>query len=132
MKKKFSTEAKVGVFVIVAIALLAYLTIDVSQLGWTPGGTYKIYTVMENAEGVSKKTPVQVAGIPVGTVSAITLTPDRKAKVEIELRRDVKLGDDVTAEVRTRGVLGDTYIEIFPGSPDAPPIEAGGVVGRVK
>ncbi|MCC7345077.1 MAG: MCE family protein [Deltaproteobacteria bacterium] len=132
MKKKFSTEAKVGVFVIVAIALLAYLTIDVSQLGWTPGGTYKIYTVMENAEGVSKKTPVQVAGIPVGTVSAITLTPDRKAKVEIELRRDIKLGDDVTAEVRTRGVLGDTYIEIFPGSPDAPPIEAGGVVGRVK
>ncbi|MCE9625628.1 MAG: MlaD family protein [Deltaproteobacteria bacterium] len=132
MRKKFSTEAKVGVFVILAIALLAYITVDVSQLGWTPGGTYKIYTLMDNAEGVTVKTPVQVAGIPVGTVSGIALTPDRKARVEIELRKDVKLGDDVTAEIRTRGVLGDTYIELFPGRADAQEIAPGGVVGRVK
>ncbi|MFO1463607.1 MAG: MlaD family protein [bacterium] len=132
MKKRFSTEAKVGVFVIVAVALLAYLTIDVSQLGWTPGGTYKIYTVMDNAEGVTVKTPVQVAGIPVGLVSNIALTPDRRARVEIELRRDVKLGSDIQAEIRTRGVLGDTYIELFPGSPGAPALEPGSTVTRVK
>jgi phospholipid/cholesterol/gamma-HCH transport system substrate-binding protein len=132
MKRKFSTEAKVGVFVIVAVALLVYLTLDVSQLGWTPGGTYKIYTVMENAEGVSFKTPVQVAGIPVGVVSDISLTPERKARVEIELRKDVKIGTDVQAEIRTRGVLGDTYIELFPGSAEAPDIEPGSTVTRVK
>jgi len=132
MKKRFSTEAKVGVFVIVAVCLIAYLTLDVSKLGWTPGGTYKIYTLMDSAEGVTPKTPVQVAGIPVGMVGQITLTPERKARVEIVLRRDVHLGDDVQAEVRTRGVLGDTYIELFPGNPYAPEIEPGGLVNRVK
>ncbi len=132
MKKRFSTEAKVGVFVILAVGLLVYLTLDVSKLGWTPGGTYKIYTLMDSAQGVTTKTPVQVAGIPVGLVGNITLTPERKAKVEIILRRDVHLGDDVQAEVRTRGVLGDTYIELFPGNPYAPEIEPGGVVTRVK
>ncbi|HCU25315.1 MAG TPA: hypothetical protein DF383_09870 [Deltaproteobacteria bacterium] len=132
MKKKFSTEAKVGVFVLVTIAILAYITIDVSQLGFTPGGTYKIYTIMDNAEGVSKKTPVQVAGIPVGVVSDVELTPDKKARVEIELRKDVKIGQDVQAEVRTRGVLGDTYIEIFPGTPGLPAIGEGGTISRVK
>src|SRR5919106_1069768 len=101
MKRRFSTEARVGVFVILAIAILAYITIDVSQLGFTRG-TYKIYTFMDNAEGVAAKTPVQVAGIPVGRVSKVELTPDSKAKVEIELKKDVKIGDDVEAEVRTR------------------------------
>src|SRR5215467_9788036 len=110
MKRRFSTEAKVGVFVLATIVLLAYLTIGVSQLGFTIGSTYKIYTVMENAEGVAVKTPVQVAGIPVGSVRNISLTPERKALVEIELKKSVKLGEDVVAEVRTRGVLGDTYI----------------------
>ncbi len=131
MKRRFSTEARVGVFVILAIAILAYITIDVSQLGFTRG-TYKIYTFMDNAEGVAAKTPVQVAGIPVGRVSRVELTPDSKAKVEIELKKDVKIGDDVEAEVRTRGVLGDTYIEIFPGKEGGIAIPEGGTVRRVK
>lgn len=131
MKRRFSTEARVGIFVILAIAILAYITIDVSQLGFTRG-TYKIYTFMDNAEGVATKTPVQIAGIPVGRVSNVELTPDSRAKVEFEIKKDVKLGDDVEAEVRTRGVLGDTYIELFPGKGMGGDIPEGGTVRRVK
>ncbi|HKX12890.1 MAG TPA: MlaD family protein [bacterium] len=131
MKRRFSTEAKVGVFVILAIAVLVYITLDVSQLGFSRG-TYKIYTFMDNAEGVAAKTPVQVAGIPVGRVSNVTLTPDSKAKVELEIKKDVVLGNDVEAEVRVRGVLGDTYIEIFPGKAGTADIPEGGTVRRVR
>lgn len=131
MKRRFSTEARVGVFVILAIAILVYITLDVSQLGFTRG-TYKIYTFMDNAEGVATKTPVQVAGIPVGRVSKVELTADSKARVELEIKKDVVLGNDVEAEVRVRGVLGDTYIEIFPGKADAGGIPEGGTVQRVR
>jgi len=131
MKRRFSTEAKVGIFVILTIAILAYITIDVSQLGFNRG-TYKIYTYMDNAEGVAVKTPVQVAGVPVGRVSKVELTPDSKAKVDLEIRKDVVLGNDVEAEVRIRGVLGDTYIELFPGKADSAEIPEGGTVRRVR
>lgn len=132
MKKKFSIEAKVGLFVLIAILLLAYITIDVSKLGIVGTGTYKIYAIMENAEGVTMKTPVQVAGITVGVVRSIELTPEQKAKVEFEIRDDVKLGKNVQAEIKSRGVLGDTYIELIPGATEAGQFPEGGAIQRVK
>ncbi|MCB1214870.1 MAG: MCE family protein [Deltaproteobacteria bacterium] len=132
MKRHFSTEAKVGAFVFVAILLLMYITLDVSQLGFNWGGTYKVYVVMDLAEGISRKTPVQIAGIPVGVVNRVELTKDQKARLEIELEKGVTIDKDASAEVRTRGVLGDTYIEITPSGQQRESIESGGTVSKVK
>lgn len=55
MKKDFSTEAKVGLFVVMTLAIIAYITIEVSNLSLTPGGTYTVYSVLDNAEGITKK-----------------------------------------------------------------------------
>lgn len=119
MKRKLPTEAKVGVFVLLAIALLAYITIDVSQLGFTSRGTYSLNTIMNNAEGVTRKTPVQVAGIPIGAVDSIELLPDNSARVTMRIREGVRVSKDAEIQVRTRGVLGDTYLEIIPGEDEA-------------
>ncbi|MDX1387244.1 MAG: hypothetical protein R3257_06605, partial [bacterium] len=65
MKRDISRDAKIGIFALILLGILAYITIDVSNLAISPGATYMVYTVLENAEGITKKTPVQVAGIPV-------------------------------------------------------------------
>jgi phospholipid/cholesterol/gamma-HCH transport system substrate-binding protein len=131
MRRKLPTEAKVGVFVLLALALLAYITIDVSQLGFTSRNAYTLYAVMSNAEGVTRKTPVQVAGIPVGFVETIELLGDNTAKIGMKIRDDVKVALDSEVQVRVRGVLGDTYLEIIPGEETAA-LEKGGEIMRVR
>jgi ABC-type transport system involved in resistance to organic solvents, periplasmic component len=115
MKRKLPTEAKVGIFVLLAILVLAYITIDVSQLGFTSRGTYTVNAIMNNAEGVTKKTPVQVAGIPVGAVEKVELLENHSAKVVMRIKDGVKIPKDAEIQVRIRGVLGDTYLEVLPG-----------------
>jgi len=131
MKKSFSTEIKVGAFILLALVILAYITIDVSQMGFTTGRTYTVFLVMDSAEGVNKRTPVQIAGIRVGAVREISLTPDNKARVEIELKKDVQIGKGAGAQVRSRGVLGDTYIEIHPEKEVEVPLESGSIIAEV-
>jgi phospholipid/cholesterol/gamma-HCH transport system substrate-binding protein len=44
------------------------------------------------------------------------------------MKPDVKLSQDATATIRTKGILGDRYIELSPGSPDQPKLSDGGRV----
>lgn len=115
MKKDFSSQAKVGLFVFLALMVLAYVTIDVSNRTLTAGATIVIYTELDNAEGITKKTPVQIAGIPVGAVESIELLDGRRARLGLKVRRDIQVTKNMEVQVRTRGVLGDTYIELIPG-----------------
>ena len=133
MKKDFSSQAKVGLFVFVALVVLAYVTIEVSNRTLTAGATITIYTELDNAEGITKKTPVQVAGIPIGAVDSIDLLEGRRARLGLKVRRGVHLTKDMEVQVRTRGVLGDTYIELIP-SPvaGAPPLEHGDTLTRTS
>lgn len=132
MKLKLPTEAKVGIFVLAAILLLVYITIDVSQLGMSSRGTYILNTVMTNAEGVTKKTPVQVAGIPVGAVEKVELMENRTARVVMRIRNEVQLSPDAEIQVRLRGVLGDTYLEVIPGTETDKILENGQTISKVR
>ncbi len=120
-----------GLFVAAALALIGYITLRISDLSLIAGGYYVIYATMKNAEGVVDKTPVQMAGIPIGVVGEITLTPDRQALVQMKIKEDVKVPASVEAQVRLRGVLGDTYIELLPKEGDAAPLAPGGEVAKV-
>ncbi|MBW2109032.1 MAG: MCE family protein, partial [Deltaproteobacteria bacterium] len=90
---------------------------------------YTLYGYFDSAEGLVKGVPVQVAGVDVGRVQDIALEGG-KAKVTLELKPDVKIGEDVQAAIRTKGVLGDKYVELIPGAPDAPAMAPGGTIRR--
>lgn len=115
MGSKNISSIRVGVFALVGILLVAYLTLRVSDLKFSPGGTYAVYLEMNSAEGIDSKTPVQVAGIQVGIVDEISLTSGNLARLKLKIRKGVLLPSDVSAEVRVKGVLGDAYLELLPG-----------------
>lgn len=119
MSFKPAPHLKVGIFVSVIIVILAYATLRVSQKSILPGGTYDIFLLTDSAEGINKKTPVQVAGIQVGAVSEIGLVGNNQAKITLEISRKVKLSKNAEARIKTIGFLGDTYIELFDPSPSA-------------
>ncbi len=119
MTKRGGTEIKVGIFVFLGILALLYLTVQLAQEALTPKDTYKIYAVFDSVSGLTKGAKVEMAGVPIGKVGEITLTPEGKAKVELLVYKKFKIQEDATAVVRTFGVLGDKFIEIRPGTSQA-------------
>ena len=121
----FTTEAKVGIFVLIAIILLGYMSFKIGGLelmGARKG--YALDAVFDNVAGLKKKGSVQIAGIDVGTIDDITLDGAR-ARVSMLINQGVTLPMDSRAVVRTQGVLGDKFIEIIPGTVGLPPLKAG-------
>jgi phospholipid/cholesterol/gamma-HCH transport system substrate-binding protein len=121
---RLSIEAKVGFFVVAGILILAYMSMKVGTLPYGPDQGYNVYAYFDSAEGLVKGVPVEVAGVEVGRVKEISLERG-KAKVDLQLNPDVEIGRDVVAAIRTKGVLGDKYVELVLGAPDAPPVKAG-------
>lgn len=126
---KFSLEAKVGFFVIIAIALLGFMAVKLNKFSFMKNEGYPLYVYFDSASGLAKDVQVEIAGVEVGRVGAIALE-NGKAKITLEIDYNVRLTKDVQALIRTRGILGDKFIELLPGSYAAPPLEAGGRITR--
>lgn len=113
-------ETIVGVFVLVALAVVGYMTIKVGGgSDFTGGNTY--YVTVNSALGISNKTPVLIAGYQAGIVYKISLVDSRHAKLRLAVKKDVNLTQGTQAAVRAKGVLGETFIELIPG-PDGQPL----------
>jgi phospholipid/cholesterol/gamma-HCH transport system substrate-binding protein len=107
---------KVGLFAAIIIAIAGLITVKVSERAVTAGRGYDLISVFDNATGLKIKAPVELAGVQVGVVKDIELLDSRQAKVTLLLNRKVKLPLDSQAVLRTRGFLGETYVEIIPGT----------------
>ncbi|QER41543.1 MCE family protein [Thermodesulfobacterium sp. TA1] len=115
MTTKGSTEIKVGFFVLIGILALFYLTFKLGEEFFTPKDSYKLYAVFENVSGLAKGAKIEMAGVNIGKVGNIELTPEGKAKVELLIYSKYKVQDDAEAYIKTYGVLGDKFVEIKPG-----------------
>ena len=71
---------------------------------------------------------VEIAGVEVGKIDSITIR-DYKAVVGMEIRKGIALQEDTIASVRTRGLIGEKYINLSPGASDRL-IPPGGKSGR--
>ncbi|MBI5442081.1 MAG: MCE family protein, partial [Deltaproteobacteria bacterium] len=113
--KRLSPEAKVGLLVMMAVLLLAYMSLRLGTFAAGGEGGYSLFLLLENAAGVSKDGDVLVAGIDVGSIEDVRLH-DHKALLVLRIQNRVKLPRDSTASVKTHGVLGEKYVEVVPGS----------------
>ena len=127
----FSTEAKVGAFVLLGIALLAYMTIRLGSFRFGEPEGYRVWAVFDNATGLKKQAAVEMAGIQIGTVDRIELDGGR-ARVTMLIHPDAVLAADSIAYIRTRGVLGDKYVALAAGSPAAPRLKNGEQLVKAK
>ncbi|MBI5559893.1 MAG: MCE family protein [Deltaproteobacteria bacterium] len=127
---KLSAEAKVGIFVFIGLILLVYMSLRVGGIKFGREEGYTLTVRLDNASGLDTNASVRVAGVEVGRVRKILLE-DNKAKLVLRIRPEVKIGKDFTAVLRTSGMLGERYLELIPGSPNAPSLEEGGDITRV-
>lgn len=124
-------EIKVGIFMVIALALLAYLLIKSEALPWARERGYEISAQFDSIAGLVTGAEVRVAGFKVGHVKAISL---KEAKVEVVMQIEpaVTIRSDATAVVSTIGLLGEKYIEINPGSQFQPIISHGAYIKGLR
>jgi phospholipid/cholesterol/gamma-HCH transport system substrate-binding protein len=102
----------VGCFLLIGIAALWYLSFRVGGLGQGPGGGLTLYATFDEVGGLKTRSPVEIAGVKVGQVKAITLDKDYRARVELDLSPTLELPIDSSASIVTSGVLGDRYVQV--------------------
>ena len=78
--KRANLDMTVGVFVLIGLACLAYLAINLGKIE-IYGKGYQIYANFDNASGLKTGSTVEVAGVEVGRVDSIQLTPLYQARV---------------------------------------------------
>ena len=112
--KKFDLELAVGLFIIAGVLCLAYLSIRLGKIDIVGKKGYEIYGVFSNIGGLKVGSSVEIAGLNVGQVKSITLE-NYQANVILNLPKDLKVQEDAIVSVKTRGLIGEKYIEITPG-----------------
>lgn len=115
--KRWSLEAVVGVFVLLGLCALAYLSIQLGQLQIGSGNTYTLTALFPTVAGLKSGAQIEVAGVPVGRVDSIRLK-DYEALVTLRLEANVKVQEDAIASIKTRGLIGEKYVRITPGGSD--------------
>jgi len=110
-----STEVIVGIFAIVGIACLVYLSVNLGGVSLFGDNTYRVSAVFSSITGLKKGASVEIAGVPVGKVLDIELS-GYDARVEMNIRKEVKLSDDTIASIRTKGIIGDMFVKLTPGA----------------
>ncbi|MCO6429618.1 MAG: outer membrane lipid asymmetry maintenance protein MlaD [Deltaproteobacteria bacterium] len=123
-KRKFTIEFMVGLFAMVGLAATAYLAVGLGGLELTGSDKYPIYAEFDNISGLKYGASVEIAGVPIGEVTAIRLD-DPEAVVTLSINKSVKIKDDDIASIRTKGIIGDRYVKISRGASDVY-IEEGG------
>ena len=115
--RKSGVETAVGLFLVVGILCLGYLSIRLGKLELVGGDDVPVTAEFSTVAGLKQGANVEIAGVEVGKVDSIDIR-DYKAVVRMRVRRGLRLQEDTIASVRTRGLIGDKYINLSPGASD--------------
>ena len=126
-----TAEFKVGAMVISMAGLIAFMSMQVSDDPSYMGRSKKAWFLLPNASGLIKGSAIRSAGIPVGAIKDVKLQ-DGQARIDVTIKSDINLTRSASVELRANGILGDKYIEVYPGASTDPALEDGGQILNVK
>lgn len=116
---KSSIEITVGIFVLIGIICIGYLTIRLGKMEWIGDDYYSVNAKFESISGLKTGASVEIAGVPIGKVGSIFLEKEEQvAVVKLKVQKGIVLTDDVIASIKTAGLIGDKYIKLTPGGSD--------------
>lgn len=102
---------RLGLVGLMIFALVASLVVLASRQAW---GTRSYTALLEHTGGLRVGEEVQVAGVGVGEVTAITLVDNSSVRVDFTVDRDIRLGERTAAEVKVATLLGTHFLMVRP------------------
>jgi phospholipid/cholesterol/gamma-HCH transport system substrate-binding protein len=110
-----TTKLIVGLFGILGIAALGFLTFRLGRVSLVPPAGFVLNAVFDDVAGLKAGDEVEIAGVKVGKVVSITLDGAR-ARVAMRIAPGVEVDDEAIAAVKTAGIIGDKYVSIALGA----------------
>jgi phospholipid/cholesterol/gamma-HCH transport system substrate-binding protein len=115
--KQNKLELFVGIFVVLGIAAVVYLTIKLGSGSLVGDDTYLVEARFANAGGLHSGSSVLLAGVTVGRVDDVRVDPkDYSAIATLRILTALKLPTDSMAAIKTTGLIGDKYVSLSPGA----------------
>ncbi|MDF1577599.1 MAG: outer membrane lipid asymmetry maintenance protein MlaD [Desulfurivibrionaceae bacterium] len=117
--KKFNLEFVVGLFLIAGFSCFVYLALQLGEVSFFAGQkNYTLAADFDNVSGLKEGAVLEIAGVNVGKVDRVVLGENDRARVYMQLPREIVVYEDAVASVRTQGIIGDKYIRIIQGGAD--------------
>ena len=108
--RNYTRDTITGIFVIIGLICVAYLTIKLGKMELTSGNDYTVYARFTSISGLRVGAGVEISGVSVGKVTAISLEQDDEgsyALVTMKVNNGIELTDSCIASVKTSGLIGD-------------------------
>ena len=115
--RRGTLELVVGLFILAGVLSLAYISVKLARMEVLGNDGYLLTAVFPTIGGLKNGALVEIAGVEIGRVKQITLD-NYKAKVVLSIHGDVELQDDAIARIKTKGLLGEKFVDIMPGGSD--------------
>ncbi len=104
-------EVIVGMFVVLVLILLGWLTTQMGKFNIKSKPVYTIYAPFDDIAGLDVNTKIKVAGVDIGVIKDIKLE-NGKAIVTLAIYDKYKIPKDSLALIRSKSMLGDKFLEI--------------------
>lgn len=112
--KTIDSELLTGFFMLGLVGTLIYISLQLGHVSLVGGGEYTVSAKFSAAGGIQSGAAVELAGVTVGRVEAVNLV-DYQAQIVMKIRDDVRLQEDAQAALKSKGLIGERFVELQPG-----------------
>jgi phospholipid/cholesterol/gamma-HCH transport system substrate-binding protein len=114
--KKYTQETVVGIFVVIGLLAIAYMTVKLGNVGFLGEQSYSLYAKFSSVTGLKTGNPVNMLGLEIGRVQSFEMDQENLvAVVKLKINDGIKIYDDAIASIKTEGLIGDKFVSIDPG-----------------
>ncbi|CAN5549458.1 hypothetical protein BH11BAC1_BH11BAC1_13430 [soil metagenome] len=133
MEKETSHNIKLGFFMVSGALVLILGLYLIGEKRNLFGNTFKLYANFKNVSGLQTGNNVRYAGIDVGTVEKIEILNDTLVRVEMKIEEKLKnvIHRNSMTSVGTDGLMGNTLLNIEPGSAGSLLVNDGDELGSI-
>ena len=123
-------EIGVGLFILAGILAMGYLSVRLGRVDVFGVRGYTVYALFPSVGGLKAGAAVEIAGVDIGRVESIRLD-NYQARVTLRVDEDIQLQDDAIVSIKTKGLIGEKFVQISPGGSEdiVPP---GGQLSEVE
>ncbi len=114
--KKYTQETVVGIFVVIGLFAIGYMTVKLGNVGFLGEKAYSLYARYNAVTGLRVGSYVNMMGLQIGRVESCKMDQeDQVVEVEFKINEGIEIYDDAIASVKTEGLIGDKFVSIDAG-----------------
>jgi phospholipid/cholesterol/gamma-HCH transport system substrate-binding protein len=130
--KKYHYETVAGIFVLVGLVCVGYMTVTLGRVKLLGDDSYRLYARFNSVSGLRAGNPVEMLGIQIGEVAGFKLDQEKQVVIaEFKIREGIKVYEDAIASIKTSGLIGDRYVGLDAGGAGLI-LKPGGVITQTE